>query len=141
MKARASKPIRLSRQEKELIDRAAAASKNAHAPYSRFKVGAALQVESGQVFVGCNVENASYGATVCAERNAVAQAVVNGHKKFKRIAIMTATSPPAPPCGLCRQVLVEFCDELPILLANPRGEVVRAKLSKLIPQPFCGKSL
>jgi cytidine deaminase len=104
-------------------------------------VGAALRTQQGDIATGCNVENASYGATVCAERNAVARAVVDGSKTFTALAIATGTSPPAPPCGLCRQVLAEFADDLPILLCNPRGEVVRTRLKKLLPSAFTPSSL
>jgi cytidine deaminase len=133
------KSVRLSRVEKDLVARALQVRKRAHAPYSGFQVGAALLAEDGRIFEGCNLENASYGATVCAERNAVAQAVSSGQTKFRQIAIATAPSPPSPPCGMCLQVLVEFCDDLSILLANPRGEVERTRLSKLIPRPFSGR--
>jgi len=130
----------LKRSEERLIAAAREARKRAHAPYSRFKVGAAIVSEDGEIFSGCNVENASYGATLCAERNAVTAAVAAGHKSFTAIAIVTNSSPPAPPCGLCLQVLVEFCRELSVLLTNPKGEVVRTRLSKLLPRPFSPRS-
>jgi cytidine deaminase len=136
MQSRAERAVRLKRSEKMLIASALEASRNAYAPYSRFEVGAALLAQDGEIFTGCNVENASYGATLCAERNAVTAAVCAGYKDFSAIAIVTSSSPPAPPCGLCLQVLVEFCSELSVLLANPEGEVVRTKLSKLLPRPF-----
>jgi len=122
--------------EQGLVDAAVDAMGRAYAPYSRFRVGAALQASDGRVFVGCNVENASYGATVCAERNAVAAAVVAGATEFSLLAIATRTSPPSPPCGLCRQVLAEFAPDLRILLVNPAGELVRTKLSRLLPMSF-----
>ena len=122
--------------EQELIAAAAQARERAHAPYSNFKVGAALLTEDGNIYTGCNVENASYGASVCAERNAVANALAAGEKKFTRLAVVTQTSPPSAPCGLCRQVLVEFCDDLPILLCNPAGEIVPTTLRELQPLPF-----
>ena len=125
----------------ELLKKAAAAAQNAYAPHSNFRVGAALLTANGEVFPGCNVENASYGATVCAERNAVAQAVASGMKQFVMLAVVTNTSPPSAPCGLCRQVLVEFSRNLPVILSNPKGEIVRTKMSKLLPDPFEGKSL
>ena len=130
------KAPRLTRAEQALADASLAAMKKAYAPYSRFKVGAALRSADGRVFAGCNVENASYGATVCAERNAVASAVVAGARRFDLLAIATRTSPPSPPCGLCRQVLGEFAPDLKILLVNPSGEVVRSKLSKLLSMNF-----
>jgi cytidine deaminase len=140
MKLKKVKPGQLTDQERELIEAATNARIWAYAPYSRFKVGAALLTEKGKIFTGCNVENASYGATVCAERNAVAHAVVEGHQKFQGIAIVTGTSPPSPPCGVCRQVLEEFCEDLDILLANPQGEILRASLEKLLPNPFTSKT-
>ncbi len=136
MQARAGRPVRLKRSEERLIAAAREARMRAHAPYSRFKVGAAIVSEDGEIFSGCNVENASYGATLCAERNAVTAAVAAGHQSFTAIAIVTSSSPPAPPCGLCLQVMAEFCSELSVLLANPKGEVVRTRLSRLLPRPF-----
>lgn len=127
---------KLSEAEQRLIDAAKNARDNAHAPYSKFKVGAALLTKDGNIYASCNVENASYGASVCAERNAVASAVAAGVKDFKMLAIITQSDPPAAPCGLCRQVLVEFCDDLPILLCNLKGEVVRTTLRELQPLPF-----
>jgi cytidine deaminase len=125
-----------TKAEQELIAAAVQARERAHAPYSKFKVGAALLTEGKNVYIGCNVENASYGASVCAERNAVGNALAAGEKKFTRLAVVTQTSPPSAPCGLCRQVLVEFCADLPILLCNPAGEIVRTTLRELQPLPF-----
>jgi cytidine deaminase len=126
----------LTPAERELIAAALAARRRAYAPYSRFTVGAAVRGRDGSVFSGCNVENASFGATVCAERNAVAAAVVGGVKTFRAVAIVTGTSPPSPPCGLCRQVLAEFSPRMAVLLCNPRGEVVRIRLDRLLPMGF-----
>jgi cytidine deaminase len=110
---------------------------HAHAPYSRFPVGAALLGESGKVFVATNVENASFGLSVCAERSAVFAAVAAGERRFKAMAVVTDTSEPTPPCGACRQVLREFVDDLPIALAGrPGGEVVLRRLSDLLPHAF-----
>jgi len=136
MPKKAKRTIRLSAAERQLLDRAMAAQQQAYAPYSRFQVGAALQSENGEIFIGVNLENASYGATVCAERNAVAQAVSQGQRKFVQLAVVTSASPPAPPCGMCLQVLVEFCPDLRLLLANPEGEVERTRLSRLLPRSF-----
>jgi cytidine deaminase len=127
---------KLSEAEQRLIGAAKEAREKAYAPYSKFKVGAALLTGDGNVYSACNVENASYGGSICAERNAVAQAVAAGEKNFVQLAIVTQSDPPAAPCGLCRQVLVEFCDDLPILLCNPEGEVVRTTLKDLQPLPF-----
>ena len=127
---------KVNETEQRLIDAAKKARENAHAPYSKFKVGAALLTKDGNIYSACNVENASYGGSVCAERNAVAQAVAAGEKDFTQLAIVTQSDPPAAPCGLCRQVLVEFCDDLPILLCNLMGEVIRTSLKDLQPLPF-----
>jgi len=115
------------------------ARKAAYAPYSRFKVGAALLTDEGEVIGGCNVENASYGLCLCAERNAITTAVAAGHKAFAAMAVATASSPPAPPCGQCLQFMAEFCVDLPILLVNHKGETERTKLSRLMSRPFRGK--
>jgi cytidine deaminase len=141
MKRAKRRAVRLTEPERELIHEALEARKRAYAPYSRFKVGAALRTVNGTIATGCNVENASFGATVCAERNAVAQSLVLGAGNIRQLAIATDTSPPSAPCGLCRQVLAEFCDNLSILLANPQGEVIRTTLRRLLPDPFSGKSL
>ena len=118
-----------------LVTAAEAAREHAHAPYSNFAVGAAVIGESGAVFAGCNVENASYGLSVCAERNAVAAAVAAGEKTLKAMAVVTGTSPPTTPCGACRQVLAEFGD-FAILLANPEGERRITSVSGLLPEAF-----
>jgi len=127
---------RLSRAQRQLVEAALEVRRNAYAPYSGFAVGAALRGADGRIYSGCNVENASYGATICAERNALARAVAEGERRFELLVIATSSSPPAPPCGLCRQVLGEFRTDLPMLLVNPRGEVVRTRLDRLLPQPF-----
>jgi cytidine deaminase len=132
---------KLEAAERELVDQALAAQQRAYAPYSRFSVGAALRGDDGRIYSGCNVENASYGATVCAERNAVARAVAAGCRTFVALAVVTPSSPPAPPCGLCRQVVGEFVDDLPIVLVNPLGEVVRTTLSLLLPLRFSGSTV
>jgi cytidine deaminase len=118
----------------ELLEQARTAREKAHAPYSRFAVGAALLGKSGRVFVGCNVENLSYGLTICAERNAVFAAVAAGEREFERIAIVADSKTPVSPCGACRQVLAEFCPELEIVTANLEGEQFEAKLTELLPR-------
>ncbi|MCK5798949.1 MAG: cytidine deaminase [Deltaproteobacteria bacterium] len=123
-------------RRERLRDAAIAARKNAYAPYSRFKVGAALLLADDQIVTGCNVENASYGLALCAERNAMGTAVAQGDRDFVAIAVATQSSPPGPPCGLCLQTMVEFCEDLDVLLVNPKGEEVRTRLSKLLPKPF-----
>jgi cytidine deaminase len=124
-----------AQQLHDLVAAAAAARRRAHAPYSNFAVGAALLDSSGRVHVGCNVENASYGLTICAERNAVAAAVAAGASRFVAIAVVTDATPPASPCGACRQVLAEFGD-MSVVLANPEGEQLRTSVSDLLPHAF-----
>lgn len=124
------------KDEDALVEIALRARERAYAPYSRFLVGAALRCEDGSVIEGCNVENASYGLCVCAERNAVGSAVAAGRRSFTAIAIATSSEPPSPPCGMCRQVLAEHADDLPIILVNTRGDRVRTTLKKIFPGTF-----
>jgi cytidine deaminase len=118
-----------------LFEQARRAQERAHAPYSRFRVGAALETESGEVFVGSNVENGSYGLTMCAERVALGAAVSAGHRRFRRIAVSTDAASPTPPCGACRQVLAEFGLDLRVL-SEARGKSVEWRLRDLLPEPF-----
>lgn len=133
------RPYILERMDAEslnrLVEAAKAARLNAYAPYSGYSVGAALLAADDQVFVGCNVENASYGLSVCAERNAVATAVAAGVTDFRVLAVVTDSSPPAPPCGACRQVLAEFGD-LDIVLANLAGVRRSTSIAELLKDPF-----
>lgn len=119
-----------------LIAAACAVRNRAYAKYSDFRVGAALLTETNEIVTGCNVENASYGLTLCAERNAIFAAVAQGHRRFRALAL--ATSGGAMPCGACRQVLAEFCDDLPILIADVDRptEVVETSLIVLLPGRF-----
>jgi cytidine deaminase len=119
-----------------LLQAALEARENAHAPYSHFHVGAALQDAAGRVHTGCNIENATYGLTLCAERVAVFKAVSEGVRAFRRIAIAADTDKLAPPCGACRQILWEFCGDIEILLVNPRGQSESHRLKDLFPRPF-----
>lgn len=118
-----------------LLDAARRAQANAHAPYSGFRVGAALEGDDGQVFVGCNVENASYGLTVCAERAAVCQAVASGVSRFRRVLIVTDAEPPVAPCGACRQVLAEFGTDLVVESVGPTSRK-SWRLEELLPDAF-----
>ena len=115
---------------------ALAARENAHAPYSTFRVGAALEDATGRVHTGCNIENATYGLTICAERVAVFKAMSEGARDFRRIAIAADTESLTPPCGACRQILWEFCGDLEILLVNPRGKSETIQLKELFPRAF-----
>jgi cytidine deaminase len=121
-----------------LVTAARTARAHAHAPYSRFKVGAAVVDEQGRVHLGCNVENASYGLTVCAERNAIAAAIVAGAKRVLAVAVITDARPFGTPCGACRQVLAEVAaDDIPVVLAGPTGSLVEATtLGELLPAAF-----
>lgn len=124
----------------DLITLALEARKEAYAPYSRFPVGAALLAESGQVYTGCNVENASYGLSICAERVALFKAVAAGERRFKAIAVVTETM--ATPCGSCRQALAEFGkDEFEIIVADPKGKMEIYTLGQLLPSSFTSKHL
>ena len=119
-----------------LVAAARRARRHAVAPYSGFKVGAALETADGQVITGCNIENATYGLTICAERVAMFTALAAAHRRFRRVAVVADTSDPTPPCGACRQILWEFGGDLEVILANLRRETGRLRLSDLLPLPF-----
>lgn len=122
--------------DRELMEMARKASENAYAPYSRFKVGAALECANNVVFTGCNVENAALGSTICAERTAACKAVSEGHTDFRRIAIWGEGSDYCMPCGACRQFLAEFAVDIEVLCAKAGGRYVSYKLSQLLPHTF-----
>jgi len=119
-----------------LLNAALSAREYAFASFSHFKVGAALEDADGRIHTGCNVENATYGLTMCAERVAVFKAISEGARKFRRIAIAADTETLTPPCGACRQILWEFCGDLEITLVNPRGKTETHRLKDLFPKPF-----
>lgn len=122
---------------KELVDIAIKARGKAYAPYSGFKVGACVETEDGSIYTGVNVENASLGATICAERSAVCNAVTNGHTKIKRIVVTADTDEPILPCGICRQVLSEFCDDKAVIIcSNIKGDVSIKTLQEILPEAF-----
>ena len=118
-----------------LVKAARAAQAKAYAPYSNYRVGAALESDRGEVFVGCNVENASYGLTICAERAAVCAAVSAGARRFRRAVVVTDSDPPAAPCGACRQVLSEFGSDLRVEAFGPKGSVAWT-MAELLPAAF-----
>jgi len=119
-----------------LIEAALAARKNAHAPFSHFPVGAAIEDSDGHIHTGCNVENATYGLTICAERVAVFKAISEGARTFTRVAVAADTNALTPPCGACRQILWEFCGDIELTLVNPRGKTETFRLKDLFPRPF-----
>jgi cytidine deaminase len=124
-----------------LIDAAIRARENAHAPYSKFKVGAALESTDGHIFTGCNVENATLGLTICAERVAIVKAISEGVRSFRRIAVAADTDRLTPPCGACRQILWEFCGDTELILSNLHGTVETMRLSAIFPRAFDGTFL
>jgi cytidine deaminase len=131
-----SAPARSRKGTQELIAIARDARSRAVAPFSGFKVGAALEAEDGTVITGCNIENASYGLTMCAERVAVFKAVSEGHRRFRRVAVVADTPAPTPPCGACRQILWEYTGDIQVVLANLERETGRYRLKRLLPVPF-----
>jgi len=124
-----------------LISAAKQARENAHAPYSNFRVGAALRATSGRIFGGSNVENATYGLTVCAERIAIFKAISEGERGFDAIAVVTDTDALTPPCGACRQLIWEFCGDVPVILANLKGKTEVIPMRELFPKPFDSSNL
>jgi cytidine deaminase len=124
-----------------LVAAAKAARENAHAPYSNFRVGAALRATSGRIFGGCNVENSTYGLTVCAERVAIFKAMSEGERGFNAIAVVTDSDALTPPCGACRQLIWEFCGDVPVVLANLKGKREVHRMKDLFPRPFDSSNL
>ncbi len=122
--------------DKKLLEIAKNAARNSYAPYSNIHVGAALLTEDNKIFTGINVENSSYGLSICAERVAVFNAVSNGYRKFKKIAVITAEGKGIMPCGACRQVLSEFSNDIDIITLDSEGNVIRFKLNDLLPHAF-----
>ncbi len=131
----------MQHSEKELIDAAADVREKAYAPYSNFKVGAAVETDEGNIYTGCNVESASYGLTVCAERVAIWKGISRGEKKFGRIAVVVDTEELTPPCGVCRQIIWEFCGDVPVILSNLHGKSETVQMSELLPRAFDSKFL
>lgn len=126
---------------KALLDAAWKARENACCDFSGFAVGAAIEAQDGRIYSGCNIENASYGLTVCAERVAVWKALSEGARQFTRIAIVTAADGLTPPCGACRQILWEFCGDIPVTSANTQGQTKTWQLAALLPDAFARHNL
>ena len=122
--------------DQSLIDAARTARDRAYAPYSNFRVGAALRTKSGKIILGCNIENATLGLTLCAERCAIFKAISEGEREFDAIAVVCDTDILTPPCGPCRQIIWEFCGDIPVVLANLKGKIERETARSLLPRPF-----
>jgi cytidine deaminase len=129
------------RELRELVRQARGARRRAHAPYSRFKVGAALRTRAGAIVTGCNVENASYGLTLCAERVAVFKAISEGLRLFDAVAVVADAERVAAPCGPCRQILWEFCGDIWVHMENLAGRSRTVRLAELLPMPFDRRNL
>jgi cytidine deaminase len=127
--------------EGELMAAAISARLRAHARYSGFLVGAALETADGQIITGCNIENATYGLTLCAERVALVKALSEGHALFTRVVVVADTASPTPPCGTCRQMLWEYCGDIDVIISNLDGVLGRYRLSALLPLPFDSRLL
>jgi cytidine deaminase len=127
--------------ENRLLHQALHARERAYAPYSEFRVGAALLGSSGTVYTGCNIENSSFGLTMCAERVAIYKAVSEGERTFEALCVVADSGKLTPPCGACRQIIWEFCGDIPVTLANPAGESRRVRMRDLLPLPFDGQFL
>ena len=125
----------------ELVEAARDVRERAFAPYSNFKVGAAVRTKTGKIYTGCNVESASYGLTVCAERVAIWKAVSEGEKEFTEIAVVADTQELTPPCGVCRQIIWEFCHDIPVTFANLKGDTENVPMRELLPRAFDTKFL
>ena len=126
----------MSNEIEKLVKAATEARENAVATFSHFKVGAALETKNGEIITGCNIENASYGLTLCAERVAIFKAVSEGKREFSRIAVVADTADLTPPCGACRQIIWEFCGDAEVTLVNLRGKTERFRMKDLFPRPF-----
>lgn len=126
---------------KQLVDLATKAKENAYVPYSNFRVGAALLTKNGKIYTGCNIENASFGATNCAERTAIFKAVSEGNREFEAIAINADTEDLTFPCGICRQVIVEFSRDLKLYISNKNGDYKEYTIKELLPGAFTGDDL
>jgi cytidine deaminase len=131
----------MTHSDQELIDAAKAVRENSYAPFSDFQVGAAIEMEDGSIIAGCNVESASYGLTVCAERVAIWKAISEGKHKIKHLAVVADTEELTPPCGVCRQIIWEFGGNVPVTLANLNGKRETVEMKELLPRAFDTKFL
>ena len=120
----------------KLIAEAKKVRENAYTPYSNFRVGAAVLTEDNRIFTGCNIENSSYGLSICAERVAIFNAISAGYKKFIKLTVVTNTEPPASPCGACRQIIFEFGDNIEVIMVNLKGEIKIMKINELLKDGF-----
>jgi len=125
----------------KLIESAGAVREKAFVPYSNFRVGAAVQTKDGKIYTGCNVESATYGATACAERIAIWKAVSEGEREFTHLAVVADTPELTPPCGICRQIIWEFCGDVPVTLSNLEGKTETIQMKELLPRAFDAKFL
>ena len=124
-----------------MVEAARAVRERAYAPFSKFKVGAAVKTKSGKVYIGCNIESASYGLTVCAERVAIWKAVSEGEREFTNVAVVADTEELTPPCGVCRQIIWEFCGDIPVTFANLNGKTETVQMKEILPRAFDTKFL
>ena len=124
-----------------LIESAKKVREQAYAPFSNFRVGAAVRTKSGKIYTGCNVESASYGLTVCAERIAIWKAVSEGEREFDHVSVVTDTEELTPPCGTCRQIIWEFCGDIPVTFSNLKGKVETVMMKEILPRAFDTKFL
>ena len=131
----------MKKKLKKLIESAKNAREKSHAPFSKFKVGAAVKTKSGKIYTGCNIENASYSLTICAERVAIFKAVSEGENEFESLTVIADTEKLTPPCGACRQIIWEFCGDILVAFANLQGETETFQMSELLPRAFDAKFL
>lgn len=124
-----------------LIESAKKVREQAYAPFSNFRVGAAVRTKSGKIYTGCNVESASYGLTVCAERIAIWKAVSEGEREFEHVSVVTDTEELTPPCGTCRQIIWEFCGDIPVTFSNLKGKIETVMMKEILPRAFDTKFL
>ena len=125
----------------KLVEAARNVRERAYAPFSKFKVGAAVLTKGGKIYVGCNIESASYGLTVCAERVAIWKAVSEGEREFTNVAVVADTEELTPPCGVCRQIIWEFCGDIPVTFANLKGKTETVQMKEILPRAFDTKFL